>query len=144
MAIFLSCLLAIIVVFGTTLLHYEAIRRMDRYARSHPRGAYFSLLAVITGLIFLHLVEIGLYASFFALADGPLDLGSFRNAPVMAPLDYFYFAAESYASLGYGDVYPTGAMRLIGSIAPLNGLLLLTWSGSFLFALVEEWRTKSD
>ena len=33
-------------------------------------------------------------------------------------------------------------MRLIGSIAPLNGLLLLAWSGAFLFSLVEDWRNR--
>lgn len=57
-------------------------------------------------------------------------------------MDFFYYAAEVYASLGYGDAYPTGEMRLIGSIAPLNGLLLLAWSGAFLFSLVEDWRNR--
>ena len=44
-------------------------------------------------------------------------------------MDYFYYAAEAYASLGYNNVIPIG-------------LLLLTWSGSFLFSLVEDWRGK--
>lgn len=97
---------------------------------------------MISGLIALHLLEIGFYAVLFVLADGPLDIGAFHGAPAMRSLDYFYYAAEAYASLGYGDVYPTGAMRLIGAVAPLNGLLLMAWSGCFLFSLVEEWRRR--
>jgi hypothetical protein len=142
MAVLWSILLAGLVIMGTTVIHYEGIRRMDDYARAHPRGAYPTLLAVISGLIGLHLAEIGLYAALFAFADGPLDIGAFHGAPAMGPLDYFYYAAEAYASLGYGDVYPTGAMRLMGAVAPLNGLLLMAWSGCFLFSLVEEWRHK--
>jgi len=142
MAVLWSMLLAVAVVLGSTIIHYEGIHRLDHYARAHPRGPYPTLLLVISGLIVLHLVEIGLYAGMFVFADGPLNLGDFRGAPVMGPLDYFYYAAEAYASLGYGDIYPTGAMRLIGAIAPVNGLLLMAWSGCFLFSLVEEWRRK--
>ena len=55
----------------------------------------------------------------------------------MSAPDYFYYAAETYSSLGYGDIFPKGEIRLIASIGPLNGILLLAWSGSFLFALVQ-------
>ncbi|HEY3696851.1 ion channel [Phenylobacterium sp.] len=134
--------LAGFVVFASTILHYEAIHRLDIFARH--RRAYPALLGVIAGLIGLHMTEIGLYAGLFALADGPLALGDFRGARLMGTLDYVYFAAEAYASLGYGDVYPTGEMRLIGSVAPLNGILLLAWSGSFLFSLVQDWRANED
>jgi len=57
-------------------------------------------------------------------------------------LDYFYFAAETYSTLGYGDVVPTAQLRLIASIEPLNGLMLLAWSGSFLFILIQEVTSK--
>ena len=57
--------------------------------------------------------------------------------------DYFYFAAEAFSSLSYGSVAPSGGLRLIAAVEPLNGMLLLTWSGSFLFSLVEDWRGRS-
>lgn len=134
--------LAGLVVFASAIMHYETIHRLDTYARH--RSAYPTLLGVIAALIALHMIEIGLYAGMFALADGPLALGDFHGARLMGKLDYVYFAAEAYASLGYGDVYPTGELRLIGSVAPLNGVLLLAWSGAFLFSLVQDWRKKED
>ena len=44
-------------------------------------------------------------------------------------------SAETYSSLGYGDIYPLGDIRLLASITPLIGILLLGWSGAFLFSL---------
>lgn len=43
-------------------------------------------------------------------------------------------------SLGAGDVIPVGEIRLIASAASLNGILLLAWSGAFLFAVTEGGR----
>lgn len=135
--------LALIVVLGTATIHYESIRRLDRFAR-RAAGPYPTLLVVIIGLIALHLLEIGAYAGIFFLSAGPLGAGSFKGVPPHSPMAYFYYAAEAYASLGYGDAYPTGDLRLISSVAPLNGILLLTWSGSFLFSLVEDWRSREN
>ena len=108
MPLLIAVVLATVSVFATTALHYETIHRLDLYARTRP--AYPTLYGVITALILLHMAEIGLYAVLFALADGPLALGDFKGAGVMGPMDDIYFAAEAYASLGYGDVTPTGEM----------------------------------
>lgn len=45
---------------------------------------------------------------------------------------------ETYSALGYGDLFPLGYLRLIASVSPLNGSLLLAWSGSFLFLLIRD------
>lgn len=142
MDLLVAILLTLGAVIGTTSLHYEAIRRLDRFARRATR-VYPTLLVVISGLIALHLVEIGAYAMLFALASGPLDIGDFSGASPRSALGFFYYAAEAYASLGYSDSAPTGEMRLVSAITPLNGILLLAWSGSFLFSLVEDWRGRN-
>ena len=141
MTLALAIPFALTVVIGSAAAHYEAIRALDRFARRATRP-YPTLLVVISCLVGLHLLEIGAYALLFSLSGGPLGLGAFQGATPSSPMDYFYYAAEAYASLGYGDVYPTGDLRLIASIAPLNGILLLTWSGSFLFSVVEDWRSR--
>lgn len=50
---------------------------------------------------------------------------------------HVYFAAETYSSLGFVDIMPHGALRLIVAIGSINGILLLAWSGAFLFAFAE-------
>lgn len=121
----------------TTALHYEglkllAIPRRESIWRSGP--AFASTL-----LVALHLAEIGLYAAAYAVGVNALDLGALHGAVAASGLDCFYFAAETYLTLGYGDVVPTGALRLVASVEPLNGLLLLAWTVAFLFRHLDVW-----
>jgi hypothetical protein len=132
-----------VVVFGTTAFHYEAVRWLDRLARRPSRRHRPVVVGTFASLIAIHVAEIMAYAGIYALAAGPFALGTFRGEREMTQLDFFYYAAETYSSLGYGDIYPVGAIRLIASISPLNGMLLLAWSGAFLFSLVEDWRTRN-
>lgn len=120
----------------TTALHYEGLQLLGAVGRG-PLSRHRPVFA-ITALVALHLVEIGIYAIAYAAGVRLLDLGALRGAAQPSGLDYFYFAAETYSTLGYGDVVPTAALRLLASVEPLNGLLLLAWSGAFLFRLLEE------
>lgn len=51
--------------------------------------------------------------------------------------DFLYFSAISYSTMGIGDVYPTGALRLILGIEGINGLFLIAWSTSFTYFVVD-------
>ena len=66
-----------------------------------------------------------------------LGLGGLRGSSGNAALDFFYFAAETYSTLGYGDLVPVGALRVVASVEALNGLMLLSWSGAFLFGVLD-------
>jgi hypothetical protein len=79
----------------------------------------------------------------FMLAQGPLGLGGF-SGDTHGLLGLFYYTVETYSSLGAGDVIPVGEIRLIASAASLNGILLLAWSGAFLFAVTEGRRPPDD
>ena len=50
-----------------------------------------------------------------------------------------YFSAETYTSLGFGDVTPDGPVRLLVGAETLNGLLLIGWSASFLCISMERF-----
>ena len=120
----------------TTSFHYEALHWLAARA-GWRRADRRSVPATLFLLVVVHIVEIGAYAIAYWAAAGPLGIGTFGGRRALHALDYFYYAAETYSSLGYGDIFPLGEMRLIASIGPLNGILLLAWSGSFLFALVQ-------
>jgi hypothetical protein len=64
-------------------------------------------------------------------------LGGLRGTSGNAALDFFYFAAETYSTLGYGDLVPVGALRVVAGVEALNGLMLLSWSGAFLFGVLD-------
>ncbi|MHB8622686.1 MAG: ion channel [Sulfuricaulis sp.] len=54
-----------------------------------------------------------------------------------------HFSAETYTSIGFGDIYPLGTLRMIAGIEAPSGLLLIGWSASFTYlAMLKFWYIK--
>lgn len=53
--------------------------------------------------------------------------------------DTVYFSAVTYSSLGFGALFPTGAIRMICGVEALNGLVLIGWSVSFTYLVMEKF-----
>lgn len=132
-----TILLAAATIFASVFLHFEALRLLASITRRRPSGARGALFLAISGLILTHIAEIALFGVAFYLSVRTFGLGTFVDARSMSTMDYFYYAAETYSSLGYGDIYPLGDIRLLASVTPLIGLLLLGWSSTFLFSLID-------
>lgn len=129
----LSTALILPLVLATTLLHYEVLRGLSRYLpRLHivPR---WRLVFVIIGAFFAHLAQIALYGVAYWWLDGAVGG---RNWDLVTSL---YFSAQSFTSLGFGDVKPSPALWPLAGIETLNGLLLITWTASFTYLSMERY-----
>ena len=136
-------LLVIVVCLGllvaTTLIHYEVLRGLSivlPLVRIQPRA---KLILVIITAFLAHVVEILLYAVALYTLIHQLGLGSLQEAESFSMATSLYFSAETYTSLGYGDVVPTGAVRLLAGAEALNGLLLIGWSASYTYIAMERF-----
>lgn len=130
----LIILISIALVFATFFVHQTAITLL---ARSIPLGAksshpWFYLLML--GIFAAHIVEITLYAFGFYLADNLFGLGWLEGGQAEGAMGLFYASVVFYTSLGFGDVLPNAQLRFLAGIEALNGLLLIAWSASFMFA----------
>lgn len=76
-------------------------------------------------IILLHLIEIAIWAFFYAWDHGMPDLPS-----------AFYFSAVTYTTTGYGDLVLPNEWRLVGGVEALTGILMCGWSAAFFFAVV--------
>ena len=132
-----ATVLSLLLLVSTTAFHYETLRFLGRASNGH-RVSRRWIVAILAALVGAHLFEVGLYAGAYAIGTYELSLGGLRGSTDRAALDFFYFAAETYSTLGYGDLVPVGALRLIASVESLNGLLLLSWSGAFLFGMFRD------
>ena len=126
----------------TVLVHHEGLlwisERAGRLGASRTRLA---MAGIVTAILMLHVVEIALYAGSIDLASNLLHLGRLAGQVHGTDLEMLYFSAETYTSLGFGDIVPTGPMRLLASFEPLNGLLMLGWSATFIHVEVDRfWR----
>jgi hypothetical protein len=125
--------LTVALVVASAFVHYEVLRlcneRLSRVAWAAPRAR---VLLAMGAAFCSHLAHIAAFAGGYALlewsAHGTLmgNLGHGWEA-------FVYFSGETYTSLGFGDVYPTGAMRMVVGVEALTGLLLISWTASFTY-----------
>ena len=72
-----------------------------------------------------HLTQIALWALAFLMVE---EISTFEVA--------FYFSAENYTALGYGDIVLSERWRLLGPLEAINGLLLFGLSTAVMFAVM--------
>ena len=130
----LACLFLLV---ATTLMHYEVLRLLTAWLpalRVEPR---LRLVFVILGAFVVHFAEILLYGAAYYLLASSLHVGG-MGAPGELPFSRcLYFSAETYTTLGYGDVLPHGDLRLLAGLEALNGMLLMGWTASYTYLSME-------
>ena len=131
-----------LVIALTVVIHYEFLYRftilMPRMRVRHRFRIVFGVFGALTA----HALEVWIFAvSFYFMhhADGWGHLeGNFTGEL----LDFVYFSFTSYTTLGTGDIEPFGDLRFLTGLESLTGLLLITWTASFLYLqMTRYWDT---
>jgi hypothetical protein len=135
-------LISVALVVATVALHYEALLLAADVAPKLTIPPRQCILVVLAAAFAAHVLEICLYAFGYYLMEVHLGLGTIGGVREGGMLDYFYFSAAMYTTLGVGDVVPVGPMRLVAAIESLNGFILITWTASFTYLSMERfWET---
>lgn len=124
-------LLPCVLVPATVAVQLLGVTVLGRSLKRQAWGGFARMLAVVAGLMATHAAQIALYAAAYAAAHGGFGVRGF-DPPVAGFGDYLYFSMQTFTSVGYGDIYPLLAMRLLAAAESLNGLLLLGWSISLI------------
>jgi len=140
-AIQLTAILIALGLVGLSLMiHYEVLRLTSlrlRRAHRYPRAQI--LIALVMAMI-SHLLHVLAYAGvFYLLIHSKSGWGTIFGDGHVSFFDAFYFSITSYTTLGIGDLVPTGPIRLIAGIEALNGLVMVTWSASFTYIVMEKF-----
>jgi Ion channel len=131
-------------VVATIFIHYEMLRLLSVAIPNLKLAVRLKVLVVVMGCFVAHTLEVWLYAIAYMLIDFA-DMGSLKGQVDHHFADFLYFSATSYSTLGFGDVYPTGALRLLSGIEGINGLFLIAWSTSFTYFIMDRlWPLHSD
>jgi hypothetical protein len=134
-----TCLFLLV---ATTVIHYEVLRLLTAglpVLRIRPR---LQLVFVIIGAFGAHFAEILLYGVAYYLLATVFDIGGMGNPGPLPFTRCLYFSAETYTTLGYGDVLPHGDLRLLAGLEALNGMLLIGWTASYTFLSMERFWDK--
>ncbi|HQV21659.1 MAG: two pore domain potassium channel family protein [Moraxellaceae bacterium] len=134
-----AALITAALVFLTVLIHYEVLRLISGIIPKLKIQPRLRILVVIYGAFFAHTLEVWLFAASYYLLNTHLMLGSFHGLTPAAHLyDFVYFSAVVYTSLGFGDILPKGHIRLIVGVEGLTGLLMIGWTASFTYLMMEK------
>ncbi len=127
-SLLLSCVLAAVCVG----MHYEAMRLLGSFM-GRVRARRQGVIVVVIGLLATSVAEIWLYAGLYAVLTHWPELGGISGVESLGLMDFVYFSSVVYTTLGFGDMVPAGAIRMITASEALLGFGLLTWSASFTF-----------
>ena len=92
-----------------------------------------------------HIVEIVIFGIVFFFMHQQAGLGQLAGGFDGSLIDCLYYSFTTYTSLGIGDIEPEGWLRFTTGVETLVGLVLITWTASFLYLLMErEWAPMLD
>lgn len=109
------------------LLMAEWLLSKREYLEQRATKRHFAALIfmLFSGVMFLHLVQTGLWAAFYYVQN---LFGDFETS--------LYFSMVSFATIGYGDVLLPSRWRLLGVVEGFSGVILCGISTAFIFAVV--------
>lgn len=125
------------------LIHFEALNALSLITPKIPIKHRLRVLIGVSGALIAHVVEIFVFAFgyyFMVNQDGFGTLiGRFDNTL----MDCAYFLFVNFTTLGFGDIVATGDIRFLTGLEALTGLVLITWTASFMFIEMEkQWKDR--
>lgn len=122
-----------LIVAGSVIVHYEFLYRITLYIPKMGINHRYRIVFGVIGALIAHALEIWIFAIayyFMIRADGWGGLNGNINGGFM---DCGYFSFTVFTTLGFGDIEPVGDLRYLTGIESLTGLVLITWTASFLY-----------
>ena len=115
-----------VIIHGLALFTLRRVISTRRAAQSIEEAEALSFrgtiltLAMVFSLIFIHFIEIWLFAFFYTV------LGALHNFQ-----DALYYSTISYSTVGYDDAAISHQWRMIAALESILGIILLGWSTAF-------------
>ena len=130
------------VIALAVLIHYELLFRLSTYIPKMKVKHRFRIVFGVFGALIAHSIEVWLFAiAYYYMIHtegwGKL-IGNFNNSL----LDCVYFSYTQFTTLGLGDIEPIGNLRYLVGLESLTGLLLITWTASFLYYEMQRYWDK--
>ena len=121
------------VIGVTVMIHYEFLHQVTLLMPKVKIRHRFRIVMGVFGALTAHAAEVWIFAASFYLMHHAEDWGHLEGNFNGSLLDCVYFSFTTYTTLGTGDIEPYGDLRYLTGLESLTGLVLITWSASFLY-----------
>jgi hypothetical protein len=122
-----------LVVAIAVLVHYEFLFRLSSVIPKMQIKHRYKIVFGVFGALIAHVFEIWLFALAYYYMHGAEGWGSLTGNFDGSLMDCAYFSFTVFSTVGFGDIEPIGDLRYLTGIQSLTGLVLITWSASFLY-----------
>ena len=137
-------LISATLVIACVVFHGFALQFAAKKLFRSKEFSFYRISVLIVLAIVAHLVEIVFFQITYIWLV-PLDqYGAIVGEGSLDWRDLFYFSAVTYTSTGYGDLTPTGNMRFLSTIEALTGLIMIAWTASFAFLVMQRYWQEQD
>lgn len=130
---FMVFLINVLVITLAVLIHYEFLFRISSVIPKMKIKHRFRIVVGVFGALIAHSIEIWLFAVAYYFIPQMQGMGSLEGSFNGSFMDCVYFSYTTFTTLGFGDIEPYGHIRYLVGLESLTGLLLITWTASFLY-----------
>lgn len=132
-SLFSVVLINIIIIVTAVLIHYEFLYRFTVIMPVLRVRQRTRIVIGVFAALCAHAVEVWVFALAYYWMHNHSDWGQFEGNFNGSLMDCVYFSFTTFTTLGFGDIEPIGDVRYLTGLEALTGLVLITWSASFLY-----------
>jgi hypothetical protein len=131
----------VMVVVLAVSIHYECLLRLSLLLPKLVSWSRFRIVLGVFGAMIAHALEVWCFAFAYYLIIRYTSWGTFQGHFDGSLLDCAYFSFTTFTTIGFGDITPVGDLKFLIGLEALTGLMLVTWTASFLFIEMQRfWR----
>jgi hypothetical protein len=93
----------------------------------------------VLGALIAHAIEVWIFALGYYLMNASGELGQLTGNYDGSFMDSVYFSFTTFTTIGFGDIAPVGSLKYLTGLEALTGLVLITWTASFLFIEMQKY-----
>ncbi|MEX0924269.1 MAG: ion channel [Rhodovibrionaceae bacterium] len=129
----LAIIAALALVVCSVLVQYRVLNLTAVLLERLRIPAKSRILMAVAGVLSGQLISILLFALIYAAFHFQSGAASLAGKLEGNALDFFYFSIMSFTTLGIGDIYATGPLRIVAGFQGLTGFVMIGWSASFAY-----------
>lgn len=122
-----------LITLACALVHYEVMNFTSKWLATGPLKRRRRVFVLVLAMLVAHVIEVWIFALGYLQLDRYPELGTLVGAFDEGALDFVYFSVVCFTTIGFGDLVPTGPLRILAGTEALVGLSLITWSASLTF-----------
>lgn len=141
---FFVTLINMLIVTTVVIIHYECLLRLNILMPKLHLWHRFRVVVGVLGALVAHAVEVWIFALAYYLMNNHGELGRLEGSFDGSFMDSVYFSFTTYTTIGFGDISPSGHLKYLTGLEALTGLVLITWTASFLFIEMQKYWDRKD